>query len=75
MPQLRRKYLRRGGEDPGDEGVNSGNSSLRYVNEDISLLEPPRIKSLKSTGYTMFPGMVEQIIGRVVALMGILLQV
>jgi uncharacterized protein YjeT (DUF2065 family) len=50
-------------------------SSFWYANEDISLFEPARIWASDLTGYPMLPGMVEQIIGLVVALMGILLQV
>jgi hypothetical protein len=38
-------------------------SSLWYANNDISVLEPLRIWASEITEYTMFPDMVEQVIG------------
>jgi len=50
-------------------------SSFWYANSDISVLEPVRVWVSDITGQPMSPGIVEEIIGLVFALLGISLQV
>ena len=50
-------------------------SSFWYANADISVLEPVRVWVSDVTGQPISPGIVEEIIGLVVALFGISMQV